>query len=237
MPLVAPLAAGSWPSWAWLGASVVGTVPLLGPVRALLPVTAGALLVAVPVAGLSGGSVVRHVVVTGGVGLGIAVVNGLQFWFWDLLVQARQGQEARARLAATEERLRFARDVHDVLGHALTVIALKAELAARLAPVDAERAGREADEVRRLATTALDEVRDAVHGYRRVDLADRSPPSGRCSAPVAYGPPCSFPTAICRRGRPRSSRRCCGRRAPTCCGTAGPAGAGSRSAWRTGRPG
>ncbi|MEV0330343.1 histidine kinase [Micromonospora echinospora] len=173
VPLVAPLAAGSWPSWAWLGASVVGTVPLLGPVRALLPVTAGALLVAVTVAGATGGSVVRHVAVTGGVGLGIAVVNGLQFWFWDLLVQAREGQEARARLAATEERLRFARDVHDVLGHALTVIALKAELAARLAPVDAERAGREADEVRRLAATALDEVRDAVHGYRRVDLADQ----------------------------------------------------------------
>ncbi|TWJ29291.1 two-component system sensor histidine kinase DesK [Micromonospora sagamiensis] len=158
---------------------MVGTVPLLGPVRALLPVTAGALLVTVTVAGATGGSVVRHLAVTGGVGLGIAAVNGLQFWFWDLLLRAREGQEARARLAATEERLRFARDVHDVLGHALTVIALKAELAARLAPVDAERAGREADEVRRLAAAALDEVRDAVHGYRRVDLADQAAAVGQ----------------------------------------------------------
>ncbi|WDZ83043.1 sensor histidine kinase [Micromonospora cathayae] len=181
VPLVAPLAAAppsattgpGWPSWAWLGASVVGTAPLLGPVRALLPVTAVTVAVAAGVATWTGGSVGRQVAVAGGVGLGIAAVNGLQFWFWDLLVRVRQGQEARDRLAAAEERLRLARDVHDVLGHALTVIALKAELAARLAPVDAVRAGREADEVRRLAAAALTEVREAVHGYRAVDLADQ----------------------------------------------------------------
>lgn len=173
VPLVAPLAAGAWPSWAWLGAAVVGTAPLLGPVRALLPVTAVTVAVAAAVAAWTGGSVTRHVVIAGGVGLSIAAVNGLQFWFWDLLVQARQGQEALARLAAAEERLRFARDVHDVLGHALTVIALKAELAARLAPTDPARAAGEADEVRRLAGDALAEVRDAVHGYRRVELPEQ----------------------------------------------------------------
>ena len=108
-----------------------------------------------------------------GSGLGIAAVNGFQVWFWDLLVEARQGQAARARLAAAEERLRFARDVHDLLGHDLTVIALKAELAARLAPVDPARAGREAAEVQRLAASALHRVREAVHGYRAVDLAEQ----------------------------------------------------------------
>ncbi|SCF34392.1 two-component system, NarL family, sensor histidine kinase DesK [Micromonospora echinospora] len=179
VPLVAPLAAGVWPSWAWLGATIVGTAPLLGPVRAVLPVTAGTVAVAAAVAASTGGSMTKHLVIAGGIGLGIAAINGCQVWFWDLLVQAKQGQEARARLAAAEERLRFARDVHDVLGHALTVIALKAELAARLAPVDAERAGREADEVRRLAATALDELRDAVHGYRRVDLADQAAAVGQ----------------------------------------------------------
>jgi two-component system sensor histidine kinase DesK len=179
VPLVAPLAAGTWPSWAWLGATIVGTAPLLGPVRAVLPITAGTVAVAAAVAASTGGSMTKHLVIAGGVGICIAAMNGCQVWFWDLLVQARQGQEARARLAAAEERLRLARDVHDVLGHALTVIALKAELAARLAPMDPERAGREADEVRRLAATALEEVRDAVHGYRRVDLADQAAAVGQ----------------------------------------------------------
>ncbi|GAB3070061.1 sensor histidine kinase [Micromonospora schwarzwaldensis] len=107
-------------------------------------------------------------------GAGIAGLTWVQVWFWDLLVEARQGQAAGARLAAAEERLRFARDVHDLLGHDLTVIALKAELAERLAPVDAARAGREAAEARRLAASALTRVRAAVHGYRAVDLAEQA---------------------------------------------------------------
>jgi len=100
-------------------------------------------------------------------GLTVAGMCALPAWLWDLLVQAQ------ARLAATEERLRFARDVHDLLGHNLSVIALKAELAARLAPVDAERAGVQAAEVQRLATSALAEMRETVHGYRAVDLRDQ----------------------------------------------------------------
>lgn len=60
-----------------------------------------------------------------------------------------------------------------MLGHSLTVIALKGELGARLAHVDAERAAEEASDVRRLATTALAEVRQAVDGYRAVDLHDQ----------------------------------------------------------------
>ncbi|MCO1595014.1 histidine kinase [Micromonospora sp. RHAY321] len=173
VPLVGPVAAGVWPTWAWLGASLIGIAPLLVRPPAALAVAAGVLLVAVGVAGWTGGSVVHHLAVTGGVGVAVAAVNGFQVWFWDLLVQARQGQAAQARLAAAEERLRFARDVHDVLGHSLTVIAVKAELAARLAPVDPERAGREATEVQRLAASALTEVRETVHGYRAVDLGEQ----------------------------------------------------------------
>lgn len=173
VPLVGPVAAGSWPTWAWLGAALIGMAPLLVRLRAALALAAGVLLVAVAVAWWTGGSVGRHLAVTGGIGIAVAVVNGFQIWFWDLLVEARQGQAAQARLAAAEERLRFARDVHDVLGHSLTVIALKAELAARLAPVDPERAGREAAEVQRLAASALTEVRETVHGYRAVDLDEQ----------------------------------------------------------------
>jgi two-component system sensor histidine kinase DesK len=60
--------------------------------------------------------------------------------------------------------------VHDLLGHNLTVIALKAELAARLVPADPETAQSEAAQIQRLATSALSDVREAVHGYRAVDL-------------------------------------------------------------------
>lgn len=174
VPLVGPVAAGTWPTWAWLGASLVGIFPLLLRPPIALVGTVVVLAVAVAVAGWTGVGVRDSVLITGGVGLGVAAVSWVQVWFWDLLVEARQGQAARARLAAAEERLRFARDVHDLLGHDLTVIALKAELAARLAPVDATRAGREADEVRRLAGSALHRVREAVHGYRAVDLAEQA---------------------------------------------------------------
>ncbi|MEH0845355.1 histidine kinase [Micromonospora sp. CPCC 205711] len=173
LPLVGPVAAGTWPTWAWLGASLVGMAPLLlRPVPAL---AAAATTVAASgaVAFWAGGQVGRHLIITGGIGASIAVVNRLQLWFWDVLVEARQGQAARARLAAAEERLRFARDVHDLLGQDLTVIALKAELAARLAAVDAVGAGRAAAEAQRLAGSALHRVREAVHGYRAVDLTEQ----------------------------------------------------------------
>ncbi|MEV6815666.1 histidine kinase [Micromonospora sp. NPDC051296] len=173
VPLVAPVAVGSWPTWAWLGAAMVGGVPLLAPFRVVLPAAVAALAVAGAVAGATGASIGRALLVTGSVGLGIAAVNGFQVWFWRLLVQAEQGRAAQARLVAAQERLRFAGDVHDLLGHHLTVIALKAELAARLAPADPERAGREAAEAQRLAATALTELRRTVHGYRRVDLAEQ----------------------------------------------------------------
>ena len=52
-------------------------------------------------------------------------------WLWDVTNDAVKGQRARARLAVTEERLRFARDMHDLLGHSLSALAVKAELASR----------------------------------------------------------------------------------------------------------
>lgn len=173
VPLVGPVAAGTWPTWAWLGASLIGMTPLLLRPVAALAAAASTVAVALAVAAWTGVPLGPTLVVTALVGGGTALVNRVQVWFWDLLVEARQGQAAQARLAAAEERLRFARDVHDLLGQDLTVIALKAELAARLAPVDAERAGREAAEAQRLAGSALHRVRAAVHGYRTVDLAEQ----------------------------------------------------------------
>lgn len=60
--------------------------------------------------------------------------------------------------------------MHDVLGHDLTVIALKSELATRTARTDPETAARESAEVRRLAETALERVRSTAAGYQQVDL-------------------------------------------------------------------
>ncbi|MFI7576653.1 sensor histidine kinase [Micromonospora sp. NPDC049497] len=173
VPLVAPVAVGAWPTWAWLGAALVGGVPFVASLRLVVPALVVAVAVAGAVAAATGTPVVRSVLVTGTVGAGMAAVNGFQVWFWQLLVRAGQGQAAQARLAAAQERLRFAADVHDLLGHHLTVIALKAELASRLAPTDPARAGREAGEAQRLAATALAELRRTVHGYRRVDLAEQ----------------------------------------------------------------
>jgi two-component system sensor histidine kinase DesK len=78
---------------------------------------------------------------------------------------------AREEMVRVEERNRFARDLHDILGHSLTVVAIKAELAGRLARVAPERAEAEIADVERIAREALADVRAAAAGYREVTLA------------------------------------------------------------------
>jgi two-component system sensor histidine kinase DesK len=79
-----------------------------------------------------------------------------------------EARDELARNAVAEERLRFARDLHDLLGHSLSLIALKSELAGRLAERDPARAREEMADVEAAARRALAEVRDAVSGYRQV---------------------------------------------------------------------
>jgi two-component system sensor histidine kinase DesK len=89
-------------------------------------------------------------------------------------MKLRAAQEENVTLAAVAERERIARDLHDVLGHTLSVIVLKAELAGRLlshSEPDAVRAGSEMADVERIARTALAEVREAIGGYRSQGLA------------------------------------------------------------------
>ena len=83
----------------------------------------------------------------------------------------RRAQEEVEQLAALAERERIARDLHDVLGHTLSVIVLKSELAGRLMERDPERAAQEIGEVEKTARTALKEVREAIGGYRSQGLA------------------------------------------------------------------
>jgi two-component system sensor histidine kinase DesK len=77
-----------------------------------------------------------------------------------------RAHEEAERLAAVAERERIARDLHDLLGHTLSVIVLKSELAAKLADRDPARAAAEIREVEQISRQALAEVRRAVHGYR-----------------------------------------------------------------------
>jgi two-component system, NarL family, sensor histidine kinase DesK len=83
----------------------------------------------------------------------------------------RAAQEENVQLAAVAERERIARDLHDVLGHTLSVIVLKAELARRLMEHDPQRAAQEIADVETTARAALTEVREAIGGYRSQGLA------------------------------------------------------------------
>jgi two-component system, NarL family, sensor histidine kinase DesK len=81
-----------------------------------------------------------------------------------------EARAENARLAIQDERNRMARDVHDILGHSLTVITVKAELAARLLEVSPDRARAEVADLERLARDALADVRRTVAGFRDLSL-------------------------------------------------------------------
>src|SRR5580693_3701397 len=83
----------------------------------------------------------------------------------------RQTRAELARVAVAEERLRIARDLHDLLGHSLSLITLKAELSRRMMATDAAGAEREISELEAVARQSLSDVREAVAGYRQPDLA------------------------------------------------------------------
>jgi two-component system sensor histidine kinase DesK len=104
----------------------------------------------------------------------ICLVGGLQAAFFRQIqdsVALRLARAELARLAVAEERVRIARDLHDVLGQELTAVSLKAQLAARLVRLDPERAEVESGEVERIARQALDSMRATVSGYRDTSLA------------------------------------------------------------------
>jgi two-component system sensor histidine kinase DesK len=105
----------------------------------------------------------------GGGALGGLSMLGIGFLL-ETNFELRQAREEVGRLAVAEERLRFARDLHDLLGHSLSVIVLKSELAGRLSDADPARAAHEIRDVERVAREALREVRDAVAGYRQLGL-------------------------------------------------------------------
>lgn len=102
------------------------------------------------------------VILVGGVRANLAL--------WRVTREAHEGEEARARLAVSEERLRFARDLNDLLGQSLTGIAARTAQAERTLQADPREAAREMFEVRDQARRALREVRATVQNYRALDL-------------------------------------------------------------------
>ncbi|MFD6228915.1 sensor histidine kinase [Streptomyces sp. NPDC060232] len=96
---------------------------------------------------------------------------GFSAWLLTTVYELDRSREVQARLAVAEERLRFGRDLHDVMGRNLAVIALKSELAVQLARRERPEAVEQMIEVQRIAQESQREVRDVVRGYREADLA------------------------------------------------------------------
>ncbi|GAA1309809.1 histidine kinase [Pseudonocardia xinjiangensis] len=93
-----------------------------------------------------------------------------RLWWLKAVTDLDDSRRAAAELATARERLRLADDLHDILGHALEVVAFKSELASRLQAADPDRARAEMDEVQRVARESLTEVRALVRDARSTDL-------------------------------------------------------------------
>lgn len=184
-----------------VGAFAVGAGLLTFPLE--MPVLASVVL-----AGL--------VMVTGGF---LAITSIFSLWLLNAVYALDDARETRARLAVAEERLRFGRDLHDVMGRNLAVIALKSELAVQLSRRGRPEAVEQMIEVQRIAQESQREVRDVVRGYREAALEVELAGARGCSRRRASPRRSPGTRPACP---PRCSRRSagwCGRRPRTCCGT------------------
>ncbi|WP_225826786.1 sensor histidine kinase [Streptomyces naphthomycinicus] len=129
----------------------------------------GAALVALPLGAPWPLAVVTGFMVFLGAGF-LALTCIFSVWLLNCVYELDEARETRARLAVAEERLRFGRDLHDVLGRNLSVISLKSELAVQLARRERPEAVEQMIEVQRIAQESQREVRAVVRGYREADL-------------------------------------------------------------------
>ena len=105
-----------------------------------------------------------------------------------------------ARTAVAEERLRIARDLHDLLGHSLSLITLKAELAGRVIGTDLGRAAAEIAELESVARQSLSDVRAAVTGYRQPDLVGELESARQLLSSAGIAAKITAPDAACLSG-------------------------------------
>ena len=104
------------------------------------------------------------------IGIGMIAVSRLVVTVRELQAARREIAQLAAAEAVARERLRFARDLHDLLGHSLSSITLKSELAGRLLTAAPEKAAAEVRDIESVARRSLGEVREAVSGYRQPTL-------------------------------------------------------------------
>ena len=153
----------------YVAVSIVCSLPLLFGVPITLAGIALTLVLARGFAwgpdgqdGMAGGVLIGAVVATLGTSMGR--------WSIQRDVAAGQYRRQALELGIQDERNRMARDLHDILGHSLTVISLKADLAGKLIERDPQGARRELQEVASLARSSLADVRATVNGYREISL-------------------------------------------------------------------
>ncbi|MFJ4775050.1 sensor histidine kinase [Streptomyces sp. NPDC088762] len=160
-----------------IGMSSFGTgsvVLCLKKVRHMWCVAPGATVAAAAATvalGLPPGEVAGYAVAVLLTGLFMSLAYGFSGWLLNTVHELDRARELQAQLAVAEERLRFGRDLHDVMGRNLAVIALKSELAVQLARRERPEAVDQMVEVQRIARESQREVRDVVRGYREADLA------------------------------------------------------------------
>jgi two-component system sensor histidine kinase DesK len=98
------------------------------------------------------------------------LIGGINLYYAELGRQRARLRETQERMAQVAERERIARDLHDLLGHSLSLVTLKAELAGKLLGREPERAAAEVRDIERISREALREVRSAVAGYRSAGI-------------------------------------------------------------------
>ncbi len=125
-------------------------------------------------------------------GVPLAAFSGyVQVWFFHVVQELREARAELARSAVGEERLRFARDLHDVLGHSLQAVALRAEVAERYLDRDRGRVRKELTEIQTMARDSVRDVREVVRGYRATSL--RTELDGMSAVLRAAGIRCARP--------------------------------------------
>lgn len=175
---LAALAAICWALPALLGAGQgwgnallvpAGLIAVVLPVREAIAATAAA-TVLTPAYGLLLGLPALAVLYEVAA-LPVAAFSGyVTVWLFHVLQELREARAELARSAVGEERLRFARDLHDVLGHSLQAVALRAEVAERFVDRDDGRVRKELTEIQAMARDAVRDVREIVRGHRATSL-------------------------------------------------------------------
>ncbi|MFE3553672.1 sensor histidine kinase [Streptomyces sp. NPDC059193] len=151
--------------------ALVMCLPSVRQMRYVGPACSGGTGLVVLALGLSAGEAVGYVVGVLITSLFFSLACGFTNWLLKTVWELDRSREAQSRLAVAEERLRFGRDLHDVMGRNLAVIALKSELAVQLARRERPEAVDQMIEVQRIAQESQREVRDVVRGYREADLS------------------------------------------------------------------